>query len=531
MGDRTEASGRGAGAAPRPVGQGAQPIAIGYGADAAPTRVGRQAQPIAIGHGADVKPIAIGLDLGTSSLKAIAVDAGTGEVLARIRQPYPTHRPEPGAAEQAPQDWMAAAIGALGRLAAATGAERWVGIGLSAMLPTLVCLDADGEPVGNAIVWEDTRAEPQAERLRVAHPDAVAYERTGQLLDGRYLVPMFARIAERDPDAAARTGRIVGAKDYLFAQLTGELLTDPSTAAGSGVYDLRSGDYARGPWPELPPIAASSETRPLDAGVARLVGAIPGLPVALGAADSVLGAEALGARPGKDIAVISGTSTVVLGLREDPAVEPQRRALVTPLSGRGFGLEMDLVASGSAFQWLTRLTGAPATEVLMDEAALVDPLEAPGVLPYLGPGEQGALWEPGLHGGVERLTLGTTRGELMRGLLTGVLLELRRCIEVLAPPADGRIVVAGSSLSSPLALQDLADACGAEVLADPSDADHSALGAVDVLLSGLGRDPLPHARAFRDFAPRAERAEVWTRLAARHEAALARERARASEGS
>ena len=494
--------------------------AIGRGVDAAPAPVGRGEQPIAIG-----------LDLGTSSLKAIAVDVASGEVVARIRQPYPTHRPEPGAAEQAPQDWMAAAIGALGRLAAATEAERWIGIGLSAMLPTLVCLDADGEPVGNAVVWEDTRAEPQAEHLRAAHPDAVAYERTGQLLDGRYLVPMFARIAERDPEAAARTVRIVGAKDYLFAQLTGELLTDPSTAAGSGVYDLASGAYAGGPWPELPPIAASHEMRPLDAGVARLIGAPAGLPVALGAADSVLGAEALGARPGKDIAVISGTSTVVLGLREDSTVESQRRALVTPLSGAGFGLEMDLVASGSAFQWLTRLTGAPATEVLMDEAALVDPLEAPGVLPYLGPGEQGALWEPGLHGGFERLTLGTTRGELMRGLLTGVLLELRRCIKVLTPPSDGRIIVAGSSFSSELALQDLADACGAEVLADTSDADHSALGAVDVLLAGLGRDRLPHARAFRDFAPRAERADVWAQLAERHEAALARERSRVAAGS
>lgn len=490
--------------------------------------------------GSDATPIAIGLDLGTSSLKAVAVEVATGQVVARERQSYPTHRPEPGAGEQAPQDWTAAALGALARLATTTDSARWAGIGLSAMLPTLVCLDANGEAIGRAIVWEDTRAEPQAEALRSRFADAVAYERTGQVLDGRYLVPMFMRIAEHDPAAAARTVRIVGAKDYLFARLTGELLTDPSTAAGSGVYDLRSGEYAAGPWPAAPPIAPSNTIRALDDGVARLIGAPAGLPVALGAADSVLAASILPVRSGTDVAIVSGTSTVVLGPRETPEVDPGRRALVTPFAGgsegHGFGLEMDLVATGSAFQWLAALTGAPSPGELMREAGEVDPLAAPGALPYLGPGEQGALWEPGLHGGFERLTLGTTRGELMRGLLTGVVLELRRCVRVLAPcgpvgverpeGATGRIVVAGTSLASPVVLQDLADACGVEVLADLNGADHSALGAVSVLLDGLAADPLSVTLDLRVFTPDPDRSTTWRTLAERHEAALDRERAR-----
>lgn len=473
--------------------------------------------------------IAIGLDLGTSSLKAIAVDTESGAVLARERQPYPTRRPELGAAEQSPHDWMAAVIGALGRLATATDSGRWAGIGLSAMLPTLVCLDEAGEPVGSAIVWEDTRAEAHATLLRAEHPDAVAYERTGQLLDGRYLVPMFLGIRERDPGSAARIRRLAGAKDYLFAQLTGELLTDPSTAAGSGVYDLERGAYAPGPWPPLPAVEPSTAVRGLDAGVARLVGAPAGIPVALGAADSVLGAEALGARPGRDIAIISGTSTVVLGLRETLEIAPGGRALVTPLARGGFGLEMDLVATGSAFQWLTALTGAAGTETLLREAEEIDPLDAPDFLPYLGPGEQGALWEPGLHGAIGGLTLATGRAALMRGLLNGILLELRRCIEVLAAFEDGRVIVAGSSLSSPLALQGLADACGRQVLADPSDADHSALGAVGALLAGLGRAPLARREGFLAFDPDPDRRDDWLRLAARHEAALERERRRVEE--
>ncbi|MCW2289914.1 xylulokinase [Leucobacter luti] len=470
--------------------------------------------------------IAIGLDLGTSSLKAIAVEIETGRVIERVRQPYPTHRPEQSAAEQAPRDWMAAVVGALGRLAAATRAADWVGIALSAMLPTMVRLDASGEPIGNAIVWEDNRAEPEARHLREHYPEATAYARTGQLMDGRYLVPMSARLARLDPASAERVARIVGAKDYVFAQLTGELLTDPSTAAGSGVYDLARGEYATGAWGALPTVAAATTLRGLHPGVARLVGTAPGIPVALGAADSVLGAEALGARPGHDIAIISGTSTVVLGLRETLALEPKNRALVTPLARGGYGFEMDLVATGSAFQWLAQLTGAASPAVLLEEAAPISLIEAPETLPFVGPGEQGALWDSALRGAFLGLTLGTTRGALMRGLITGVILELRRCVAVLAESPDARILVAGSSLSSELMLQDLADATGLQVAADRSDADHSALGAVGVLLDGLALPALPPITTFERFDPRPDRAVMWAELAARQETAIARERER-----
>ena len=68
---------------------------------------------------------------------------------------------------------------------------------------------------------------------------------TGQPLDGRYLLPMFAWMRTHDPERAARTTTVLGAKDYLFAWLTGELLTDPSTATGYGCYGLAEGDWLR----------------------------------------------------------------------------------------------------------------------------------------------------------------------------------------------------------------------------------------------------------------------------------------------
>lgn len=423
---------------------------------------------------------------------------------------------------------MAAVIGALGRLAAETDPNLWLGVGLSAMLPTLVRLDGAGEAIGNAIVWEDSRAEAAAGELVQSESRATAYRNTGQLLDGRYLVPMARRLRSVGQTPDSPVDQIVGAKDYIFGRLTGEILTDPSTAAGSGVYNLHTGHYASGDWERLPEVAAATTIRPLAPGVARLLGVPAGLPVALGAADSVLGAEALGARVGRDIAIISGTSTVVLGLRERLTFDPRERALVTPLALGGYAFEMDLVATGSAFQWLARLTGAGSPEELLAEAAEVDPRSAPSVLPFLGPGEQGALWDPALRGGFTGLTLGTTRAQLMRGLTTGILLELRRCVSVLAETPDARILVAGSSLAAEFLLQDLSDATGLPVLADRSEADHSALGAVDVLLEGIGVAAARESRKFDAFTPNPEAANLWADLARRHEHAIVQERERVS---
>ena len=78
-----------------------------------------------------------GLDLGTSGCKGVLVTAD-GRVVARAAARYPTHRPEPGAAEQHPGDWLNAVTSVTLGLARAVAADRWQAVGLSAMLPTFV---------------------------------------------------------------------------------------------------------------------------------------------------------------------------------------------------------------------------------------------------------------------------------------------------------------------------------------------------------------------------------------------------------
>jgi xylulokinase len=391
----------------------------------------------------------------------------------------------------------------------------------------------DGQPIGPAITWEDNRAQPQGDRLRSRCGPDELYRITGQWVDGRYLIPMFLRLVEAEPARAAATAWLLSAKDYLFAALTGQVATDPSTASGFGCYQLRAGRWdddvlaAAGSLaaasrsrttadrrdadvlaattglaglaglaglPGLPPVLPCSATRPLRAATAARLGCGQ-IPVCLGAADSVLGALGLGVSAPGQIAYVAGTSTVILGVSNQLVLDPAHRFLVTPLHEPGsWGLEMDLLTTGSAMRWLAGLLGGGLDEAaLVDLAAAIDPADAPIVLPYLSPGEQGALWDPLLHGAVAGLTLGHGRPNLARGLVNGIVLESRRCLAVLdeTGPFGPELRVAGGSSAQASFRADLADSTGRRVVrTGGEDGSDSAMGAALLAARSVGQ-PMP----------------------------------------
>ena len=484
------------------------------------------------GPGQDAADVYIGLDLGTSGLKAVALGS-SGAILARASAPYLTHQPMAGAYEQDPGDWLRAVEHAVARLGEAIPARRWRAIGLSGMLPTLVTLGPDGRATGPAITWQDARADDLGEEFRERCGAAELYRLTGQWVDGRYLLPMFGRITQADPARAAATAAIASAKDYLFCWLTGELATDPSTASGYGCYELAGGHWnaaalaLAGPLPRLPAVWPSTASRPLRAEAAARLGCPP-VPVVLGAADSVLGALGLGVRSPGQVAYIAGTSTVILGIADRLILDPDHRFLVTPLAEPGsWGLEMDLLATGSAITWLADLLGGGLDAAgLVELAAGTDPARAPVLLPYLTPGEQGALWDPLLRGAVAGLDLGHGRQHLARALVNGIVLESRRCLAVLEETCGlGAVEATGGSAAAPSFRSDLADATRRAVsMPRDDDTDHSARGAA--LIAALAVDggwpdgAVPAAGLAAE--PDEARAKLWDDLWAAHESARLR---------
>ena len=471
--------------------------------------------------------VVIGLDLGTSGLKGVALSSDGG-VLASSRADYPTHRPTTGASEQDPHDWIAALKAVIADLARRVSPDTWVGIGLSGMIPTLVVTNASGEPLCPAITWEDARADAQGESLRHLVGAETIYDITGQWVDGRYLLPMYLRIAdELDADEV----RLFGAKDWILHWLTDQYATDPATATGSGAYNLTTHRYdptiTDAVTPSgtgaitFAPVVATTTLFELTTSAADHLGLPRVLPIAVGAADAMAALVGLGVHTPGDAVYLAGTSTVIVGIDETPHFDAQQRFLVTPLALGGYGHEMDLLATGSAQAWLAQLLGLESPDDV-SELARLTPADADGLptmLGYVAPGEQGALWDSTLTGVIEGITLHTSAPHLARALLTSITVESARCVSVWeeSAPQRGDLHVAGRGINQSV-LQELADATGRTThLCGDEHAAHSAVGAALIAASALDID-LPHQhRAQLPTEPRAQATDMWQSLSQRHD--------------
>jgi sugar (pentulose or hexulose) kinase len=419
----------------------------------------------------DVAPLTLGIDLGTSAVKVELLSAD-GLPLATGEGDHPTFGHE-GAAEQRPGDWDDALAVALSELAAQARErvrkwrERVAAIGVAGQLPTLVCL-ADDKVIGTAITWKDARADAWAGVAIGTDERRDLYQRTGMPIDGRYLGPMH-RFHRSD----TRTRTVLSAKDYLVWRLTGRRVTDPSTAAGYATFDLDSNAFAADlcdRWglslAQMPALAAAaSAAGTVTPAAAARFGLPQGIPVAVGAADSVAGGYAMTGLSSGRVSVAMGSSTIILATTNVPARDAHARCLVTPHVEPGhYALEMDLIATGTGYAWLSGLLGYGPGE--LDVAAGRSEPGARGLVfePYVGGGEQGALWDPSLRGAVTGLSLSHGRDDIARAYLEGVAFEIRRCLDVIAERQPVReVVFSGHAAASAMTLRFYADALGVAV--------------------------------------------------------------------
>ncbi len=443
----------------------------------------------------------LGIDLGTSALKLVAL-ACDGRVIASTRESYPTIATSVGQAEQDCEQWLQALYVASTKVRSRLRQKARVeAVALTGQIPTLVVLGRH-KPIANAITWQDSRADRWV-RTRVDHHlRRDIYLKTGILIDGRYLAPMF-----QFHHGAKRRGAslILSAKDFLFHALTGLAVTDPSTASGYGLYNLRTNEWDPElskfwdvPAGNLPSLKSSSFRAPLSMRGSKLLGCASGTPVVLGCADSVAGVYALSGTSdfARTAAVLTGTSTVIMKCDSQPRWDPRCRYLLTPFAVDGwYGSEADLLATGSAREWVARVFLGRANNNMQrtwwHSAYEIAP-GADGLLfaPYLAGGEQGVLWNPNLRGTLTGLTLAHNGASVARALIEGTCFEIRRCLEVFEGEAPlSYLRVAGCVAGIPEELQLLADITGRPVHA-------FALSSASAIGAALVSDMIDSAKYF-----------------------------------
>ncbi len=431
----------------------------------------------------------IGIDLGTTACKAALYDLD-GRTLERVVTPYPIDRPAPGHAEQDAADWERAALGALARLEAHVAPEAVAAIGLTSQVNTHLFVDAAGEPLAPALVWQDVRAGDDAARLdaTLSTDERLAWWGAPMPIDASHALSRMAWAARARPELWARTARVLLPKDHLLARLTGECRTDPLSNIGlvgaSGAHVPALLDRVPGAARRLPPLGAPDTVL----GTVRPGLPFAGRPVALGTMDAWAGLAGLGAVGDGDALYLGGTSEI-LGIVSCDAV-PTPGVLVMPES-MGVRLHVGPTQSGGAsLAWAARLLDTDAAGIA-ELAAAHDPSRRyPLFLPHLD-GERAPLWDANARGLFLGVEAATDRPALARAVLDGVACSARWLFDALQTSADRRpraLRAGGGGFRSETWNRLRADALD-RVLEIVDAPDPGALGAAAIAAVAVGLHP------------------------------------------
>lgn len=441
----------------------------------------------------------LGLDLGTSGVKALLIDADQRAV-ASATGALDVSRPRSGWSEQAPSDWLTAAGTAIGKLRVTHGAALAAvrGIGLSGQMHGATLLDASGAVLRPCILWNDTRSHREAAALD-ADPRFRAI--TGNIVFPGFTAPKLLWVKENEPDIFSRVAKVLLPKDYLRYWLTGEFISEMSDSAGTAWLDTGarrwSGELLAANClgiEHMPSLIEGTEPAGvLKRELAAQWGMGEGVTVAGGAGDNAASACGMGTVRAGNAFVSLGTSGVLFaandGYRPNPASAVHSFCHALPRTWHQMGV---ILSATDSLNWLEGVTGCDAAELTGE---LGDTLRAPsGVtfLPYLS-GERTPHNDAAIRGAFVGLAHQSDRAVLTQAVLEGVAFALRDNLEALREAGTelSRVTVIGGGSRSRYWLRSIATALGLPVDL-PADGDFgAAFGAARLgLIAAEKADPL-----------------------------------------
>ena len=378
----------------------------------------------------------LGIDLGTSSAKAVIIGTG-GTVLAQASAGYPVRSARAGHAESEPEHWWNA-VTACTRAAVQAAGARPAAIGLSGQMHGLVMTSREGRALRPALLWADSRAAGCLRAYQALGPPALA--RLANPLVPGMAGPMLAWIAAHEPRTYASARWALQPKDWIRARLTGEFHAEPSDASATLLYDLTGDGWdlavvsalglnANLLAPLLP--SAGAQAGHLTPEAAAELGLPAGVPVAAGAADTAASALGSGVTSGGDVQLTIGTGAQVIRAVSAPAsrahagIHLYRAA--TPAGWYQMGAS---TSAGLSLNWVREIMNATWAE-LYASAGHPGRAEDPIFVPHLS-GERTPYADPALRGSWTALSLADDRESLLRSALEGAAFAVRDALAALA---------------------------------------------------------------------------------------------------
>ncbi|MBK8935486.1 MAG: xylulokinase [Chloroflexi bacterium] len=441
----------------------------------------------------------LGIDSSTTATKAILIDAA-GSVIGVASSTYGYETPKPLWSEQQPMLWWTGTVNSIRQVLAETGIDPTAvsAIGLTGQMHGLVLLDAVGDVLRPAILWNDQRTGAECDEIRTIIGQQRLIDITGNDALTGFTAPKIVWVKNHEPEIYGRIAHILLPKDYVRYHLTGEFATDKAGGSGTQLFNVAQRNWSdevvtalgidRAWLPQT--FEGTAVTGTLTPAAAKVTGLPAGIPVVGGGGDQAANAVGTGAVVDGVVALSLGTSGVVFVSSDEPVVEPDGRlhAFCHAAPGKWHLMGVMLSAAGS-LRWF-RDTAAPGTEFsdLVDAAGKV-PAGCDGLffLPYLT-GERTPHPDPLARGAFVGLTVRHTRNHLTRAVLEGVAYGLRDSFELMKAAGITRINqvrISGGGAKSALWRQILADVFQAE-LVTVNTAEGAAYGAALLAATGTG---------------------------------------------
>jgi FGGY-family pentulose kinase len=423
----------------------------------------------------------MGIDGGTASVRVGIFDRdGTALVFHGVE--YETHHPRPGWAEQDPDEWWSCLVAAVKGAVRESGvsAEEIAGISMDTTSCTVVAMDENDRHMRPALLWMDVRADDQARRLQETGDPALKYNGYGAV-SAEWMPSKSLWLKENEPDVYENAKRICEYQDWMTHKLTGEWTASISNTSIRWYYDRNAGG-----WPTLYEAVGLGDIldkfpeRVLDQGevvgglrreVAEEMGLKPDTPVAEGGVDAFVAALGLGVtEPGK-LALITGSSHVMIGQAAEPIHGQGFFGAYTDAMIPGqYTVEGGQVSTGSIVAWFkNRFAGDAVAEAkrrgvdpydVLTELARDVPIGSEGLVaidyfqgnrtPYTDPLARGMLWG---------LSLSHTPGHVFRAILEGICYGTEHIFRTMREHGfqPGEAVVAGGPTKSEMWMQMHAD--------------------------------------------------------------------------
>jgi len=469
----------------------------------------------------------LGIDIGTSSVKAVLVDERQ-RILSEASAPLDVLRPHPLWSEQQPEAWWSATLAVVGAIREAVP-DSWrqlQAIGLSGQQHGATLLSADGGVLRPCILWNDGRSQAECAELTARVPNFT--ERASNIAMPGFTAPKLLWVAKHEPEIFAATAMILLPKDYVRYRLSGAYVSEMSDSAGTLWLDVAARRWddtllaacglTRAQMPRL--VEGSEVSAMLSPDMASAWG-LGGrqIPIAGGGGDNASSAVGIGATRGGDGFLSLGTSGVIFAATDNPVVLPERalHGFCHALPGRWHGMAV-VLSAGLALDWVAGLTGHAGQVghcLALAESFAADQVRrahAPVFLPYLT-GERTPHNDPFATAQFAGLTVEHGADALGYAVLEGVAFALADCLDVLveAGAAPRSCMVVGGGSRSAFWAQLISDVTGLTLDLPLGAEIGSAFGAARLAMLAAGGPEAevcvkPPVR--RSFAPQASHAPL-----------------------